>query len=183
MPTWLTQQIGCKEIENPLKRIRKVLLQHDIHSTNLRRSQHEPELKLHHFVLRFSTEIKLNEHGTALSWVKLTFPQLDGLTIFFKFTGRTLIADADDLVHALTEWQHRSTLGGTPTKHDRSSLPRISVSTQRARQRMMTDPEVIRIRFFERNPDLAIPMVTPRYPTHEPPCVAQLRKELDPSRQ
>jgi hypothetical protein len=114
MPGWLTREIGCTEIENPLKHIpiNTVLGQYFCNTISIVPIFGEVSTSpsSNFIILSFdliqcnpniTMEIKLNERGNALSWVRLTFPSLDGLTILFEFIGRTLIADADELIHAL----------------------------------------------------------------------------------
>ena len=87
-----------------------------------------------------------------------------------------MIADADELVHALRELNARSRRGNTPIKQDGHALMCFldRMITTHLRQnpddteRLMTDPEVIRIRFFERNPDLAMPIIIPAPNTRTP---------------
>ena len=118
------------------------------------------------------TEIKLKERGSAIQWVRLTFPTLNDLSITFDFTGRTLIADADDLINAPRDLNLVSLDSTTPIKIDKSSLTSYLdrfltghlTKYPEDSARMMTDAEVIRLRFFERNPDL----VTSATPTHTP---------------
>ena len=189
MPGWLTREIGCTEIENPLKHIpiNTVLGQYFCNTISIVPifGEVSTSSNSNFIILSFdliqcnpsvTTEIKINERGNALSWVKLTFPQLDGLTILFEFIGRTLIADADELVYALRELNARSRRGNTPIKQDGHALMCFldRMITTHLRQnpddteRLMTDPEVIRIRFFERNPDLAMPIIIPAPNTRTP---------------
>ena len=135
MPGWLTREIGCTEIENPLKHIpiNTVLGQYFCNTISkvpifgeVSTSPNSNFIILSFDLIQcnpsVTTEIKINERGTALSWVKLTFPQLDGLTILFEFIGRKLIADADELVYALREPNARSRRGNTPIKQDGHAL-------------------------------------------------------------
>jgi hypothetical protein len=95
-------------------------------------------------------------------WVKLIFPELDYLEVMFEFEGKTLIADATELVHALVELQAKIRSTSTPNTPKPGSLTSFfdrMITTHLAHhpedtQRMMIDPEVIKLKFFERNPDL-----------------------------
>ena len=115
------------------------------------------------------SEIKLNEQGSTMLWVKLIFPALDYLEVLFEFEGKTLIADATELVQALVELQAKIRSTSTPVTPRSGSLTSFfdrMITTHlthhlKDTQRMMQDPEVTKLKIFERNPDLTRRVVAP----------------------
>ena len=166
MPDWLTKRIGCTEIETPLKHIpiKTVLGKYFCNTISIVPVFGEVNTSpnSNFIILSFDliqcnpsieTEIKLNERGSAIQWVRLTFPALNNLSITIEFTGRTLIADADDLINALRDLNLISLDATTPTKIDKSSLTSYLdrfltghlTKYPEDTARMMTDQEVIRL--------------------------------------
>ena len=99
--------------------------------------------------------MKLNDEGSAILWVKLTFPDLNDL-VFSEF-----IADATQLVQLIkmnkkAKSKQEGERSSLTAYFDRMITTRLNIYPQ-DRSMMMRDPEIIRIRFFERNPDLAGP--------------------------
>ena len=172
MPQKIVTEIGCTTINNPFKHIpiNTVLGQYHCNTIAIVPILEEVSTSPNSdFIIlsfgavqcnsRIRKEIKLNEEGSAILWVKLIFPDLNDLEIFFEFVGRTLIADATQLVQELIKMNRKIK---SKAEGERSSLTAyfdrmityLNIYPQ-DRSMMMRDPEIIRIRFFERNPDLA----------------------------
>lgn len=91
----------------------------------------------------------------------------------FEFTGRNLIGDADKLINALRDLKLVSLNTSTPAKIDKSSLTSYldrMITSHLTKYpedtaRLMTDEEVLRLRFFERNPDLGMSVKPTQTPT------------------
>ena len=172
MPARIVTEIGCTTVDNPFKHIpiNTVLCQYHCNTIaivpileEVSTSPNSDFIILSFDVVqcnsRIRKKIKLNEEGSAILWVKLTFPDLNDLEIFFEFVGRTLIADATKLIQELVKMNRQVK---SKTEGERSSLTAYfdrMISTHlrtypQDRQMMLRDPEIIKIRFFERNPDL-----------------------------
>ena len=135
MPAWLASEMGCREIENPLRKIpiNTVLGQSFFNTIAIVPILEEVSMSPHSnfIILSFDvtqnnenilSEIKLNEQGIAMLWVKLIFPALDYLEVMFEFEGKTLIADATELVQALVELQAKIRSTSTPVTPRSGSL-------------------------------------------------------------
>ena len=172
MPARIVTEIGCKTIDNPFKHIpiNTVLGQYHCNTIAIVPILEEVSMSPNSdFIIlsfdvvqcngRIKKEIKLNEDGSAILWVKLTFPDLNDLEILFEFVGRTLIADGTQLVRELIKMNRKIK---SESEGERSSLTAYfdrMISTHlrtypQDKQMMLRDPEIIKIRYFERYPDI-----------------------------
>ena len=114
---------------------------------------------------RIKTHIQLNETKTKMESVTLTLTDLHNLRVKFTFEGRTLIANANELVNAIR--YHIISKRDNPniskfTKSARSSLTEFldrmitGHLTQHPEEanNLLQDPAVIDINYFGRNPDM-----------------------------
>jgi len=121
MPARIVTEIGCPTVDNPFKHIpiNTVLGQYHCNTIaivpileEVNTSPNSDFIILSFDVAqcnnRIRKEIKLNEEGSAILWVKLTFPDLNEVKIFFEFVGRTLIADATRLVQELVKLNRKA---------------------------------------------------------------------------
>ena len=173
MPQKIVTEIGCATIDNPFKHIQINTVFGQYHCNTIpivpileevSTSPNSDFIILSFDVVQFNScirkENKLNEEGSVILWVKLTFPDLKDLEFFFEFIGRTLIADATQLVPELIKMNRKVK---SKAEGERSSLTayfdRMITTCLKIYPQdlpmMMRDPEIFRIRFFERNPDLA----------------------------
>jgi hypothetical protein len=165
MPARIVTEIGCRTVDNPFKHIpiNTVLGQYHCNTIAIVPILEEVSMSPNSdfIILSFDVvqcnkkirkEIKLNAEGSAILWVKLTFPDLNDLEIVFEFVGRTLIADATQLVRELIKMNRKIK---SESEGERSSLTAYfdrMISTHlrtypQDKHMMIRDPEIIKIRF------------------------------------
>ena len=176
-PTWIIKELDCEEIANPLAHIpiNTVLGQYycQVLATVPILEQVSTSENSNFIILAFDviqnnpmirTSIELNRTNTKLESVTLTFPVLHNLQIKFTFEGRTLMANANELVNAL-RYHIVSTKTnphtGTPLKSATQSLTdfldRLITGhlTQHPEEAKLLkdDPAVKELDYFGRNPE------------------------------
>jgi hypothetical protein len=192
-PTWITKELGCEEIPNPLAHIpiNTVLGQYycQVIATVPILGQISTSENSNFIILAFDviqnnpsiqTRIELNHTRTKMESVTITFPELHNLQVKFEFDGRTLIASANELINSLryhiVSINTKNKIGTSPIKSANQSitefLDRIItghlIQHPEEAGKLLQDPAVADINFFGRNPDMDPTNAATRLHNHMP---------------